>query len=197
MKNIDEDLVTYITIHNILRPQGYKILAASYPGAQGDRVILIEAKKGRKQQRRYVDVIAFYDKKNISTLQSNKGEFNSKVIQKEIDEMKNFKINPSHKKGLSLFFSRFEPKAKNSVIRIGVGFGGNAITPKHISNLSLQYLDYFVFITRDLKKWYVCRIGNVDLLTTYQGEVNIPEIFEPTKDINFLRGKPFWKKRQN
>lgn len=50
----DEDDITYISVHNVLKQNGYKLIAVSYPGAQGDRVVLAEAGTGRRQQRRYI-----------------------------------------------------------------------------------------------------------------------------------------------
>lgn len=87
LRNLNEDLVTYITVHNVLRPNGYKILAVSYPGAQGDRVILIEPEKGRRQKRKYLDVISFSSEKDITTLQENKGKFSSDRVQSSINEV--------------------------------------------------------------------------------------------------------------
>ncbi len=180
--DIDEDLVTYITIHNVLKQQNYKILAASYPGAQDDRVILTMAGSGRKQPRRYVDVIAFSIKKNISALQSNKGTFSSALINKEINELKNYKFDINYKKGLEFFFKRFEPRAINSIIRIGVGFWLNERYESSVlKKLKLEDLDYFLFITKDMKNWRVSRIGNVDILDTYEGKIFLPSIWEPAE----------------
>ena len=180
---IDEDIVTYVTIHNVLKPQGYKILAASYPGAQGDRVILIAAGSGRRQPRKYIDVIAFSLIKNISTLQSNKGAFSSNAINKEIRELKNYKFSNDYKNGLKSFFERFEPNAINSIIKIGVGFWLNkGYNSKILETLELEDLDYFLFITKDMKKWRVASIGNnvnLNLLDNYEGEISIPTIWEP------------------
>ncbi|MGC8557365.1 MAG: hypothetical protein ACP5ML_04940, partial [Fervidicoccus sp.] len=50
---LDEDDVTYIVVHNILKPNKYRIIAVSYPGAQGDRRILVQAGTGRRQPREY------------------------------------------------------------------------------------------------------------------------------------------------
>ncbi len=177
---LDEDIVTYVTIHNVLKPQGYKILAASYPGAQGDRVILIMAGSGRRQPRKYVDVIAFSLIRNMSTLQANKGALSLKAINNEIKELKNYKLNDNYKKGLKSFFERFESDAINSIVNIGVGFWLNKrYTSDILKKLDLEDLDYFLFITKDMKKWFVSRIGNVDILSNYEGKIRIPTIWEP------------------
>ena len=177
---IDEDLVTYITVHNVLEPQGYKILAASYPGAQGDRVILVEPRTGRKQPRKYIDVIAFCINRRTSALQSNKGKFSVSKTNKEIKEFRNYKTNPNYKEGLKSFFDRFDKDAIGSSIKIGVGFWLNRNCKSDtLKDVDLSSLDYFLFITKDMKKWYVSRIGNVELLNNYEGNVNIPKIWEP------------------
>jgi len=62
----DEDDITYISVHNVLRQNGYKLIAVSYPGAQGDRVVLAEAGTGRKQHRRYIDIISYLPKSHTA-----------------------------------------------------------------------------------------------------------------------------------
>ncbi len=186
LSEIDEDLVTYIVIHHILRPQGYKILAASYPGAQGDRVILVEkvTKGGRRQERKYIDIISFSKSRNITTLQNNKGKFSVTQINKDIDELVKYKKEKSYKEGLKLFFERFEKDAINSIIKIGVGFWSHKkYNAESLKKIKLDELDYFVLITSDMKKWKVWRCGDIDLLDKYEGEVCIPIIFEPTENI--------------
>ncbi len=190
LKEIDEDIVTYVIIHNVLRPQGYKILAASYPGAQGDRVILIMAGSGRRQPRKYVDVIAFSIERNVSTLQSNKGKFSVKTINKEIRELKKYKHNRKYINGLKSFFERFEANAINSTVKIGVGFWLNKkYKSDALKTINLEDLDYFFFITEDMEKWLICRIGNIELLNNYEGNVNIPSICEPTEERGASSGK--------
>ena len=191
ISEIDEDLVTYIAIHNILKPQGYKVLAASYPGAQGDRVILIEKETGgRRQERRYVDIIVYSKDRNISALQSNKGRLsnNKKNLNKEIEELSKFKKVERYKEGLQHFFERFEKNAVDSLVKIGVGFWNDKnYGLEALKQIKLEELDYFIFITKNMKKWKVfeCKKGS-NLLEQYEGEITIPEIYAPLEKHSVL-----------
>lgn len=179
LKELDEDLVTYITIHNILRPNGFKILAASYPGAQADRVILVEYGKGRAQKRRYIDIISYLPEKEVTALQENKGKFTPSGIQKDIEEISKFKTDESYKKGLRMFQEKFEPDSLDSTIKIGIGFWSNPnFKISKLKDLDLKELDYFIYITPDKKKWYIWRTGNENIFSNSSGEVKIPTIYE-------------------
>ena len=178
----DEDIITYISIHNILKPNGYEILAVSYPGAQADRVVLVAPGTGRRQQRRYIDIISFIPNK-FTSLQENKGKFYSKQIQREINELSKYKSNPTYKKALSDFLVRFEETANNGVIKIGFGFWSNKeFRLDKIKNLDLKDLDYFIYVTKDMDKWKIWRSGSSNMFKINEGEVNLPESFEVVKN---------------
>ena len=179
LSSMDEDLITYITIHNILIPNGYKIIAASYPGAQADRVILIEPGTGRKQKRKYIDIISYLPNKKVTAMQENKGEYSKSSIQKEIIEISKYKTDKHYKEALKTFQTRFESSSVGSVLKIGVGFWSTPrFTLATIKDLDLKELDYFVYIRRDMKKWNIWRTGNTDIFKNNEGEVKLPELFE-------------------
>jgi hypothetical protein len=179
ISSLDEDLVTYIAINNILKLNGFKILAASYPGAQADRVILIEPGTGRRQKRKYVDIIAYLEKKKITSLQENKGQYSISAIQEDINELSKYKTDKNYKEALKSFQKRFEPKSVNSIIKIGVGFWSNPnFTISKIKDLDLKELDYFVYITPDMKNWKVWSTGNKNMFSKTSGDVKIPVIYE-------------------
>ncbi|MBK8980809.1 MAG: hypothetical protein IPM38_00445 [Ignavibacteria bacterium] len=146
----DEDDITYISVHNVLRQNGYKLIAVSYPGAQGDRVVLAEAGTGRRQKRRYIDIISFLPKRHIA-LQENKGKFSSDSIQYEISELSKYKSDKAYKDSIEKFVTRFE-KFTPKTFKIGVGFWANSnFTIKHILKLEIDKLDYFIFMKSDQK----------------------------------------------
>ncbi|MGB9760394.1 MAG: hypothetical protein ACPLZG_11250 [Thermoproteota archaeon] len=180
-KILDEDDVTYIVVHNILKLNGYKIIAVSYPGAQGDRRILIQAGTGRKQPRRYVDIISFLPDK-ATTLEGNKGIFNAREIQKDIKGLSLYKTDERYKKGLDDFLERFAPDAIGTPVKIGVGFwASKSFTVHHIKELDLKELDYFVYITRDKKQWEIWRTGKDDIFSITSGNVSLPKTYEIVK----------------
>jgi hypothetical protein len=175
---IDEDDVTYATIHNILKPNGYCIIAVSYPGAQGDRVILVEPKTGRRQKRKYLDVISYLPKKNTS-LQENKGAYQSGGLQQDIIELANYKKEKAYKEGLEAFLERYGKDAVGLVVKIGVGFWAHqSFALSDIKNLDLKDLDYFIYITSDRKRWAIWRTGKDDMFSLTSGNVCIPLTYE-------------------
>lgn len=177
-KTLDEDDVTYIVVHNILKPNGYKIIAVSYPGAQGDRRILIQAGTGRRQPREYIDIISFLENKATS-LEENKGVYVADEIQNGINELSLYKSNEAYKEGLRNFLERFAPEAVGTPIKIGVGFwASRSFTISHINRLDLKDLDYFVYITRDRRHWKVWRTGEDNLFLTTSGDVLLPKTYE-------------------
>jgi hypothetical protein len=175
---IDEDDVTYITVHNILRPNGYSIIAVSYPGAQADRVILVEPKTGRRQKRKYLDVISYLPKKNTN-LQENKGVYQSVELQRDIIELTNYKREEAYKDGLETFLERYGKDAVGLVVKIGVGFWAHQnFALSDVKNLNLKDIDYFIYITSDREKWAIWRTGKDDMFSLSSGNVCIPKTYE-------------------
>jgi hypothetical protein len=177
---IDEDLVTYITVHSILRPQGYAILSASYPGAQGDRAILVQAGTGRRQERKYIDIISYSKQRDLTAMQANKGSFSAASINKEIQELEQYKTDTEYIQARKRFLEKFKKGSENSLIKIGVGFWDHGdYYAVMLQQITLKDLDYFVYIASDKKRWIVWKGGNADLLKNYEGDVILPLIYVP------------------
>jgi hypothetical protein len=177
-KKLDEDDVTYIIIHNILKPNGYRIIAVSYPGAQGDRRILVQPKTGRRQPRIYIDIISFLPGK-VTNLVENTGSYARCDVQERIDKLSLFKTDQVYIKGLDDFKKIFAPESINTVTKIGVGFwASNTFTVSHIQEIDLKELDYFVYITRDMKQWKIWRTGENNIFKINQGIVNVPKTYD-------------------
>ena len=186
---LGEDDVTYITIHNILRPNGYRIIAASYPGAQADRVILVEPKTGRRQKRKYLDIICYLPEKTTN-LQENKGAYQPSKVQKDISELSKYKRENAYKDGLKAFLKRYATEALKLVVKIGVGFWASRnFTLTKIKILDLKELDYFVYITNDRRKWNIWRTGTDNMFSITSGEVSIPETYDVASQSNISTTK--------
>lgn len=187
-ENFDEDDVTYIGVHNILKQNGYIILAVSYPGAQADRVVLIAPGTGRKQQRRYIDIISYLPKK-FSNLQENKGKYSPTEIQKEINELARYKTETEYKNAINSFIDRFDKNAPK-LIRIGVGFWANSkFTVSKIKEIDIRKLDYFVYLTSDRKEWYIWSTGKEKMFTKTNGKITIPLTFEVINNSEIVTQK--------
>lgn len=176
----DEDDVTYITVHNVLKKNDFIILAVSYPGAQADRVVLIAPGTGRKQERRYIDIISYLPKK-FTNLQENKGRYSPSEIQKEINELTKYKTENEYKEAINSFIDRFDSNAPK-IIKIGVGFWANSgFTLSKIKELNIRNLDYFVYLTSDRKEWFVWSTGKGSMFKITKGKISIPFTFEVIK----------------
>ncbi|MEM4270605.1 MAG: hypothetical protein QXO70_00760 [Candidatus Pacearchaeota archaeon] len=179
----DEDDVTYITIHNVLKKNDFIILAVSYPGAQADKVVLIAPGTGRKQERRYIDIISYLPKK-FTNLQENKGRYSPNEIQKEIDELTKYKTKKEYKEAINSFIDRFDSNAPK-VIKIGVGFWANSkFTISKIKELDIRNLDYFVYLTSDRKEWFIWSTGKDNMFRVTNGNISICKTYEVVKEEN-------------
>jgi hypothetical protein len=173
----DEDDVTYVTVHNILRVNKFKILAVSYPGAQGDRAILIQPGTGRKQERKYVDVISYLPNK-FTNLQENKGVYAKTGVQNDIHKVVQYKTKTEYKDALIALIRRIDSKAPLA-IKVGVGFWANKkFTLSDIKNLDISQLDYFIYLAADRKEWVVWSNGQNGIFTETKGNIEIPETYE-------------------
>jgi len=177
----DEDDVTYITIHDVLKKNNFIILAVSYPGAQADRVVLIAPGTGRKQERRYIDIISYLPKK-FTNLQENKVKYLPSEIQKEINELTKYKIKKEYKDAINSFIDKFDSDAPK-VIKIGVGFWANSkFTISKIKELDIRNLDYFVYLTSDRKEWFIWSTGKDNMFKVTNGKILIPKTYEIIKE---------------
>lgn len=184
---IDEDDVTYISIHNVFKQSGYKIIAVSYPGAQGDRVILTEAGTGRTQKRSYVDIITYLPDSH-TTLQENKGIYTRIQIQKDIEKLGKYKSDKTYIDSLNYFINRFA-KGAPQIYKIGVGFWAHSrFNVERIQNLDMEILDYFIFIKADKSSWKIFSSSETKLFTINEGSVELPLAYEVgTDELTQLR----------
>lgn len=193
-KYFDEDDVTYITVHNILKKNGYVLLAVSYPGAQADRVVLIAPGTGRRQQRRYIDIISYLPKK-YTNLQENKGAYSPTEIQNEIDELSKYKTEKDHIEAIGSFIDRFDKNAPK-VVKIGIGFWANSkFNISKVKELDIRKLDYFVYLAPDRKEWFIWSTGKGYMFGKTKGKIDIPLTFEIIKDTDENKSqslKNFW-----
>lgn len=177
-KSFEEDDITYIMVHSVLKQNDYKIIAVSYPGAQSDRVILIAPGTGRRQERRYVDIISYLPSK-YTTLQENKGQYSIAAVQSDIDEISKYKDAKDHIKGLNNFIDHFDKNAPKA-IRVGVGFWASSkFNIDAIKSLDIRNLDYFVYITSDRKEWIIWNTGKDEMFKIKKGAIKLTKTFEP------------------
>lgn len=178
MKNeFEEDEVTYISIHNILRPNQYTIIASSFPGAQGDRAILLEAGTGRGQSRTFIDIIAHLPNK-YTALQENKAIFQKDKLQSDINKLIPFKSSLTHQNALNTFFEKYSRDAPK-LIKIGIGFwASKKFIISDIQLLDIDQLDYFIYINADRTRWRIFSNSTEQMFNITEGDVDLPTRFK-------------------
>ncbi|HOV33205.1 MAG TPA: hypothetical protein PLX23_07575 [Candidatus Hydrogenedens sp.] len=196
---VDEDEVTYTIVHKILRPNNFKIIGVSYPGAQGSTVILPETDKGREQKRQYYDIIALPPSKSEKIIEplieESKGMFNENNLSQAINKLIEIRKSSSAKNTLENMFKRLNAEYRDSQILhilIGVGFGINCKI-KTIWNPGM--VDFIVRL-ENRKKWSI-GIFNQKLLQyipKISGKTNLPGVYEIAPVCKIKKMKTFYGK---
>lgn len=135
--DINEDIVTYVSAH-LLKAAGMKILSISYPGAQGDRCLLIG--EGRNVDREYIDLIAYCWEKD-DTINLTLHESKDKLAKSAGDIRKLNSIINSAEKIASLKRLTLKLINNDSISTINIGIGGKgSIMP---TGVNLDYVMLF------------------------------------------------------
>lgn len=175
-EEINEDEVTYVNVHQILRKNGFDVVSVSYPGAQGDLSILPDRLNGRSQQRLYIDIIAWLPSTNNVykgdiALEEAKGEFNSLNIKEDIEKLLSFKKEPSKRIALTEALRRLGQPEPTSIV-VGIAFGTD---PNQQTTWKPAEVDYIVRIFGTFK-WQVAFFGNrlKNCFKIIEGPVELP-----------------------
>jgi hypothetical protein len=117
-KDAKEDIITYMSVQLFKKIQA-KPIAVSYPGAQGDRAILVGS--GRSVKRIYIDIIAYQttEQKIYVYLHENKEKMSN--LGKDVEKLNNIKNNPEQLLGLKNLIEKTESIKEFNDIYIGVG----------------------------------------------------------------------------
>jgi hypothetical protein len=183
--DLSEDDVTYITIHNVFKENGIKILSVSYPGAQSDTPILPEPDKGRRQKRIYIDNIGI--KNDYLIFQENKGRFSKSHIKNDIDKISEFKTNHNYKIAVKKFANDLSLDFNELII--GVGFGNSSSMIKGLTDVGIDRVDYFLVISDDLQSWKIFSNTSEDVFKIKKGQINLPTTYEVS---NFIEKRPLF-----
>ena len=175
---VNEDEVTYALVHRFLRPNGFRVVAVSYPGAQGGTALLPRPDKGKSQPREYPDVIAMLPGDDIRVaLNESKGRFSKRNLESEVRKLAGYKAEGSGKMAaLARALIEAERMGEDGKIRrvlIGVSFGGNAEISWRPGEVD------FIFVLPTRKRW---RIGVFSeelagvIRRGYEGDTGLPEV---------------------
>lgn len=162
-KDISEDLITWAT-KQILVESGYEILAISYPGAQGDRCVLIG--KGKKVLRQYIDIIAISPNHESIVLIESKKKLKDSL--KDCDKINNLVIN-NYNEVLKLVESLNINKYKYNKIETMVG----GLIGKKKPYFTVDYIIEFDF---DVQRQTLVWQSNLKGLETKEGEISLKDV---------------------
>jgi len=172
---IEEDDVTYIVAHQILRVNGFDIISLSYPGAQGDSAILPNPGLGRRQRRSYPDIVASFSDKYLD-LTENKGAFSLPAIKSDIKKLIDFRNNEKVKAALNMLLNKISPTKKGLPILLSASFW---LSNKKVlaKDLPLDKIDFFIVISSDRKTWKIWLGGDLNIFKAKEGRVNLEKTF--------------------
>lgn len=173
----NEDDLTYVIVHNVLKDNGYDILNVSYPGAQGDRAILIQAGTGRSQDRQFIDIIAIKD--NILTLTENKCSINK--VDDDVEKLKKYKTS-DRIPPIKEFLRRYRGHKERPCIKIGIGF----ISDKEdlASIKKLDELDYYISVNMKKETWQIWHSDFIAIFSKTKGSISLQDIYRPNFNVS-------------
>lgn len=172
---IEEDDITYIVAHHVLKKNGFQIISLSYPGAQGDRAILPQAGSGRGQERKYIDIVACYPKKYID-LTENKGTYNLPEVTKDIKKLNFYRSNVDFKNALAGLIKKISPGNEGLPILLSVGFWVSN-KKANLKGIPINKINFFITVSPDIKEWKVWTGGNLDIFKYKEGLVDLSETY--------------------
>lgn len=177
-----EDIITYASV-SLLNKIGCKILAVSYPDAQGDKPILVG--QGRNTNRIYIDIIASIGRKNYKEskrfkvfvfLQENK----EKYISLKEDEIKLLGLKNDNLNCIDVLLKKLDFKHNFIKDDIYLGLGS-----KYAKNPMFLNVDYIFAFDIESNKINTVISWNIAIIN-----FDLCDIFEPLiNSENKLQGK--------
>lgn len=181
-QNAKEDIVTYASVL-LFKQMGCEILALSYPGAQGDKAIIIGS--GRQTKRIYLDIIAYkHSQKYFVLLHENKEKHND---LKE-DERKLLNIKSHHKNALQNLFEKLHFTHNIDENNLYLGLGSKYQKDLFSPLFKVDYIFSFDLISDNFKTnilWNIAVI-NMDLLEIFKPLVNAENKLQGSIDLDLI-----------
>lgn len=175
---LGEDEVTYVLLHQILRPNGFRIVSVSYSGAQGDTAILTDREGGRGQPRQYVDVIAWLPRRAAQPeeeLSLNEAKESIAGVEKDIAKLVELRRDS---RALLVALNRLGEHEPRRIV-IGVAFGADGA----LTTWKPDEVDYIVRILGGAR-WEIAAFGDLgdEIFRNRQGTIALPSRFEVADD---------------
>ena len=152
-----EDIVTFASVE-IFKKIGCEVLSVSYPGAQGDRAILIGS--GRSVKRIYVDVIASQTKQNKLYVFLHENKDTKDKLEADVQKLQNIKAN--YVDEMNILLHKFD---RPSLEALFLGLGSKHSDAK-ISKIDIDYIFTFNIESNATNTaiYFSVEIINLDLL---------------------------------
>jgi hypothetical protein len=178
---VDEDEVTHALVHQVLIPNGFRVLSVSYPGAQGGTAVLPDVGRGKNQKRIYIDVIALppHGASYGALLNESKGMYGTGAgVEEDVEKLRNFKTSAQHRHALKRAFVRARALAADEELKeslTGVAFGvtGSLETGRRVGEVD------FIFRVKNRQEWdiEIFRRELSEHIRTIQGATKFPPCF--------------------
>jgi len=136
MCDVKEDLITFASVE-LYKKIHCNLAAVSYPGAQGDRCVLLGG--GRTVKRTYIDIIAVKKHENLITvfLEECKSEIKDSIS--DVAKLNNFISNEEQLNGLVHLLKKTNDVGHYDDLKISVG----AKLTKSLPNFDIDYVFMF------------------------------------------------------
>ncbi len=158
-----EDIVTFASVE-LYKKICCKLVAVSYPGAQGDRCVLTGT--GRKVSRTYIDIIAYQDDNGEVAvyLEECKERFSSSI--RDMEKLNTFIASDEKLQGLSLLFNKTVSIENIDKVFTSVG----AKQARTIPHFDVDYIFMFSLSEDENHSYINYSVGviNTELIETFK-----------------------------
>lgn len=180
LKNSKEDIITFASVE-LYKKLMFDLIAVSYPGAQGDRCILVG--NGRNVKRIYVDIIASKTENSKTIVFLEECKENIRETNKDIIKLKDIINDDKKSEGLKNLISKVNDKCDYSDIKISIGAKQN----NNISNSSIDYIFMFDINSDENYTYIDYSVALID--------VSLVKIFSPLlNQQNKLKGRLIYER---
>ncbi len=145
MENVKEDIITFASVE-LYKKIKCKLLAVSYPGAQGDRCVLTG--EGRAVNRTYIDIIAYKCSQNGIRVYLEECKDVFSKSKSDAIKLQEFKLNIEKQNGLEKLFHKIIDNDNFSTIYTSIA----AKSSKVIPYLDVDYILMFEIENDNLGK---------------------------------------------
>jgi len=170
----DEDEVTYVVVHRVLRPNRFKILCISYPGHQAGGAILHGEESGRIRTRTYADIVAVAPSKPATPSLTEAKETLGSGIDADIKKLVMVREDRGLRNGIqALLQGKGIGGWEGKEVFLSIAFGG-----AQPARWSPTGIDFLVRLN-GRGKYSVAPFGNAKRLfeVTVEGESRLPKVW--------------------